>query len=311
MSANVETMMYVREKPWHNLGVMCEEAPTSADALHIAGLDWTVESRPVFMEDGTELQGYKLNQRSSDGKPLGIVSNKYRIVQNVDAFEFTDELVGGDVRYETAGSLGGGRKIWLLAKMPETKVAGDEVEPYICFTNTHDGTGAIRVCMTPIRVVCNNTLNFALKQAKRSWSAIHVGDFGAKVAEAKKALDLAGEYMEALDEFADRMANTTLRLDKVNELVGRMFPIKDEDSDRVKRGMEKLRADYMRCYVMDDNKKFADTAWGALNAMTDLAGHNEPRRKTKNYQENNWGQLMNGHWMNDDFEKLVLQAVAA
>lgn len=311
MPANVETMMYVREKPWHGLGVCCEEALVSADALRIAGLDWTVESKPVFTEGGVEVKGYKMNQRSSDGKVLGIVTDKYRIVQNVDAFEFTDELVGGDVRYETAGSLGGGRKVWLLARMPETKVAGDEVEPYICFTNTHDGTGAIKVCMTPIRVVCNNTLNFALKTAKRSWSAIHVGDFGAKVAEAKKALDLAGEYMEALDVFADRMANTTLKLGEVNDLIGKMFPIKDEDTERVKRGMEKLRADYMRCYVMDDNKKFGDTAWGALNAMTDMIGHSEPRRKTKNYQENNWGQFMGGHWMIDNFEKLVLQAVAA
>lgn len=311
MSANVETMMYVRETPWHGLGVRCEEALNSADALRIAGLDWTVESKPVFTENGVELAGYRLNQRSSDGKPLGIVSDKYRVVQNADAFEFTDELVGGDVRYETAGSLNGGKRVWMLAKMPETKVAGDEVEPYLCFTNVHDGTGAIKVCMTPIRVVCNNTLNFALKQAKRSWSAVHVGDFAAKVAEAKKALDLAGEYMDALDVFALQMANTTLKLDKVNELIGEMFPIKDDDTERIKRGMEKLRADYMRCYVMEDNKKFADTAWGALNAMTDLVGHNEPRRKTKTYQENNWGNIINGHWMNDNFTKLVLQAVVA
>ena len=188
MSANVESMLYTREKPWHGLGVMCEEAPNSADALRIAGLDWTVESKPVFTDNGVEIPGYKLNMRSSDNKPLGIVSNKYRIVQNVDAFEFTDEMIGGDVRYETAGSLNGGKRIWLLAKMPTTKIVGDDVEPYMCFTNTHDGTGAIKVCMTPIRVVCNNTLNLALSGAKRTWSAIHVGDFAQKVAEAKKAL---------------------------------------------------------------------------------------------------------------------------
>ena len=167
MSANVETMMYVREKPWHNLGVMCEEAPNSAEALRIAGLDWTVESKPVFTGDGMEIPGYKLNQRSSDGKPLGIVSNKYRIVQNVDAFEFTDELVGGDVRYETAGSLNGGKRIWLLAKMPDTKVCGDAVEPYLCFSNDHSGNSGIKVCCVPIRVVCGNTLNLALSSAKR------------------------------------------------------------------------------------------------------------------------------------------------
>ena len=311
MSANVESMLYTREKPWHGLGGISEEAPNSADALRIAGLDWTVESKPVFTDNGVEIPGYKLNMRSSDNKPLGIVSNKYRIVQNVDAFEFTDEMIGGDVRYETAGSLNGGKRIWLLAKMPTTKIVGDDVEPYMCFTNTHDGTGAIKVCMTPIRVVCNNTLNLALSGAKRTWSAIHVGDFAQKVAEAKKALELAGEYMEALDDFADRMANTTLKAEKVREMIAELFSFKDEDTERVKNGMKKMRNDYMACYYMEDNRKFTDTAWGALNAMADMTGHNAPRRKTKNYQENNWGAIMNGHWMNDTFEDMVLNAVAA
>lgn len=311
MPACVESMMYTREKPWHGLGVRCEEAPNSAEALKIAGLDWTVESRPVFTESGIEIPGYKLNERSSDGKALGIVTNKYRIVQNVDAFEFTDELIGGDVRYETAGSLNGGKRVWLLAKMPETTILGDEVEPYMCFTNNHDGTGAIKVCMTPIRVVCNNTLNLALKGAKRSWSAIHVGDFKAKVEEAKKSLELAGKYMDALDGFADQMANTTLRAAKVRELIAQMFSFDEDDTERVKSGMQKMRNDYMACYYQEDNRKFTDTAWGALNAMADMTGHNAPRRKTKNYQENNWGNIIGGHWMNDDFQEMVLQAVAA
>ena len=310
MSA-VESMMSVREKPWHNLGVMCDEAPTSAEALRMAGLDWTVESRPVYNAEGEEIPGYRLNERSSDKKPLGIVSPKYRIVQNVDAFEFTDELIGGDVRYETAGSLNGGKHVWLLARLPETKVVGDVVEPYICFRNTHDGTGAIKVCMTPIRVVCNNTLNLALRTAQRSWSAIHVGDFAMKVKEAAETLELAGEYMSELDKFAEQMANTTLKIGKVKEIIDDVFSFKEDASDRVKNGMLKLRADYMRCYVVDDNKKFADTAWGALNAMTDMIGHNEPRRKTKNFAENNWGTIMNGHWLNDKFEEKVLEAVAA
>lgn len=309
MSAEVETMFSVREKPWHNLGVICEEALNSADALRIAGLDWTVERQPVFTADGKEVPGYKLNRRSSDGKALGIVSNKYKIVQNAEAFEFTDELVGGDVKYVTAGSLYGGKKIWLLAQMPNTKILGDDVEPYMCFANTHDGTGAVKICMTPIRVVCNNTLNLALRTAKRTWSAVHMGNFEAKVEEAKKALELAGKYMEELDLFADRMANATLKPEDAYVLISKMFDYKDDDTDRVKRGMEKLRADYMNCYYVEDNKKFVGTAWGALNAMADLTGHNEPRRKTKTYAENNWGNIMTGHWMNDQFENMVLDAV--
>lgn len=100
MSANVETMFYVREKPWHGLGKMVQEAPTSAEALKLAGLDWTVEARDMWLNGGYEpIPGYKANVRSSDNKVLGVVSNKYRIVQNAEAFAFTDALIGGDVHY--------------------------------------------------------------------------------------------------------------------------------------------------------------------------------------------------------------------
>ena len=210
MSASVETMMYVREKPWHGLGTQVEETPTSADALRLAGLDWTVEQRNIQVCGGTKISNYKANVRSSDGKVLGVVSDRYKIVQNAEAFEFTDSLIGGEVHYETAGSLNGGKKIWLLAKLPDTEIAGDKTEPYLCFSNTHDGSGAIRVCMTPIRVVCNNTLNLALDNAKRSWSVRHTGDIRRKAHEARACLYLAHNYIQSLAERADRMANTTV-----------------------------------------------------------------------------------------------------
>ena len=123
MSANVETMMYVREKPWHGLGTMVEEAPTSADALRLAGLDWTVERKPLQVCGGRKVDGFYANVRDMDGAVLGVVSDRYKVVQNVDAFAFTDSLIGGDtpVRYETAGSLMGGRKIWLRQRSSETR----------------------------------------------------------------------------------------------------------------------------------------------------------------------------------------------
>lgn len=130
MPANVENMMYVREKPWHGLGTMVTDAPASADALRFAGMDWQVIQEPVYNARGGVVKGYKANVRDSDGSVLGIVGDRYKVVQNADAFSFTDDLIGDDVRYETAGSLRDGRQVWLLARMPERKVAGDEVEPY-------------------------------------------------------------------------------------------------------------------------------------------------------------------------------------
>ena len=159
MADNVESMFSVREKPWHGLGTVVSEALTSAEALKEAGLDWRVYQQPIFTNFGKVIEGYRANVRSTDDKVLGVVSDRYKVVQNDEAFEFTDELLGEGVRYETAGSLQGGRKIWLLAKLPEMYVmAGDRVSSYLVFSNTHDGSGAVRAAITPVRVVCNNTL---------------------------------------------------------------------------------------------------------------------------------------------------------
>lgn len=305
MAALVESMVYTREKPWHGLGTKVEEAPTSADALRLAGLDWNVEQKNIQLCGGAKIQNYKANVRSSNGQMLGIVSDRYRIVQNKEAFEFTDSIIGGDVRYETAGSLNGGKKIWLLAKLPETEIVGDKTEPYLCFSNSHDGSGAVRVCMTPIRVVCNNTLNLALDSAKRAWSVRHTGSLQSKMHEARACLRMANRYMGALAEKADRMANSTITRDQLNMILDELFPVDEHSTEREKQNVKKLRDEYMVCYFAPDLIKFRDTAWGAYNAMSDMITHNAPLRKTENYRENNWGRLMDGHVMMDKMAALL------
>jgi len=200
--------------------------------LRFAGLDWSVRQEPVYNARGGVISGYKSNVRDTDGSVLGIVGDRYKVVQNIDAFNFTDDLIGGDVRYETAGSLRDGKQIWLLAKMPARRVASDDVEPYLCFTNSHDGGGGLKVCMTPIRVVCNNTLNLALGSAKRIWSMRHTENIRERMQEARDCLALADEYMSG------------------------------------------------------------------------LATHSMPHRNTKNYAENNWARVMDGHAIIDKAVKL-------
>ncbi len=299
MPAEVETMMYAREKLWHGLGVMVDEAPDSANALRLAGLDWVVEQQPIQTCEGMPIANFKANIRSSDRSVLGVVSDRYKIVQNAEAFAFTDALIGQDVRYETAGSLFNGRKVWLLARLPDTEIVGDKTETYMCFTNTHDGTGAIRVCMTPIRVVCNNTLNFALDGAKRAWSVRHIGDIQSKIHEAQVALQLADEYMSELKQFGDQMANTRITDTQIQEILDDLFPAKDDATDREKSNIKRIKDEFMTCYFAPDIKKFQGTAWGALNAMSDMVGHTAPRRKTANYQANNWDRILNGHVLMD------------
>lgn len=315
MAANVENMFYVRDVPWHGLGTKVEQAPTSADALHLAGLGWCVEKTPVYTDKGIVIPGYKANRRDSDGTILGIVSDRYQIVQNHEAFEFTDAIVGetenGVVTYETAGSLAGGKKIWLLAKMPTQKVLDDDVEPYMCFTNSHDGTGAIRIAMTPIRVVCQNTLNMALNTAKRQWSTKHVGDMQSKLEEAKLCLQLANEYMHGLDEEADRLANARLYEEQIAEILDEMFPVDENTTERKKNNILEFKDVYWRAYNMPDIEKFEDSAWKAVNAMSDVVTHSEPHRKTATYNENRWSKIIDGHAMFDKFVDLVNERIAA
>ena len=113
MSANVENMFSVLETPWHGLGRIVMDAPASHEALELAGLDWQVESRNIYSGTGAMIPGYRANVRSTDDAVLGVVSDRYRIVQNEEAFQFTDDLLGEGVTYETAGSLQGGKKVWI------------------------------------------------------------------------------------------------------------------------------------------------------------------------------------------------------
>ena len=159
--------------------------------------------------------------------------------------------------------------------------------------------------MTPIRVVCNNTLNLALGSARRAWSVRHTGDMASKMHEARACLGMARAYMDELSQTADRMANTTVTRDQLNQILDELFPVDENSSEREKRGVEKLKTEYMTCYFAPDILKFRGTAWGAVNAMSDMISHNAPRRKTENYRENNWGRIMDGHAMLDKFVSLV------
>lgn len=320
MAHNIETMFSAgRVKPWHyaetsEVTKLIQEAPTSKDALHHAGLDWMVEQTPVYMENGVLIPNYKANVRSTDKSCLGIVTDRYKIVQNTEAFEFTDAIVGetenGVATYETAGSLCGGRKIWLLAKMPVQKVLDDDVEPYMFFSNSHDGSGAIKVGMTPIRIVCNNTLNMALNSAKRSWSTKHVGDMQSKLEEAKLCLQMADKYMQNLDIEADRLANATLYKEQIDEILDELFPINDNDTDRKKQNVQSAKDSFYVAYFMPDILKFGESAWRAVNAMSDMVTHSTPKRNTASYNENRWGKIMDGHVLMDQFVELVNKKIS-
>lgn len=310
MAANVETMFYTREKPWHGLGTMVAEAPNSKDALRLAGLNWKVLQEPVYTENKELIQGYKANVRDTDRKVLGVVTDRYKVIQNEEAFAFTDTLLGEGVRYETAGSLQEGRRVWMLARLPrEFIIGGERISPYMVFSNTHDGSGAVKTALTPIRVVCNNTLNLALRTAKRSWSMIHTGDISGKIEEAKNTLLLADEYMTALGQELENLRKIKLSEKQVLDYIKILLPMEENYSLLQKRGVEKLRADMkMRYFDAPDLKDVGNNGYRFVNAVSDFATHSTPRRKTANYKENIFARTADGNPMIDRAYQLVKAA---
>ena len=303
----VETGMFVGAvPPWVGLGVKVDEAVSSAEALKMSGLDWEVQSKNIQVAGGSVVKGYKANVRSSDGKVLGIVTDRYKIVQNRDAFAFTDMLLGEGVRYETAGSLSNGQRVWMLARMDTAKICGDDVTPYLVFTNSHDGTGAIKVAMTPIRVVCQNTLTAALAGAKRTWSTKHCGDINGKLEDARNTLNLANQYMKKLEEQADIMTQIVVPNPLFIEYLYKMFPITNDATERQKRNIEYQRSAISEIYnSKDDIKKFNGTAWGLMMAACDYAPHFRPLRETSTYRENNFMRIVDGDSLIENTSKFI------
>lgn len=310
MAANVETMFYTREKPWHGLGTRVEEAPTSKDALILAGLDWKVLQEPVCTETGEVIPGYKLNVRDRDRKVLGVVTDRYKTIQNSEAFAFTDSLLKEGVRYETAGSLQEGKRVWILARLPrEYIIAGERISPYLVFSNTHDGSGAVKAALTPVRVVCNNTLNLALRTASRSWSMMHTGNIRSKIEEAKGTLFMAEKYMDDLGGEFELLRKQRITEAQVKDYIERLLPMEDNATPIQEKNTKRLRKDLTeRYYEAPDLKDLGHSAYRFVNAVSDFATHAEPLRRTAGYNENLFARTMDGNPLIDRAYQMVKAA---
>lgn len=310
MSAEVETMFYTRVAPWHGLGTCVENAPGSQEALKVAGLDWKVVQKPIFTEEGQLVGGFKANIRDRDNQILGVVTDRYKVVQNEEAFAFTDQLLGEGVTYETAGSLQGGRRTWILANLPQRYIiSGDEITPYLVFMNSHDGTGAIKAAMTPIRVVCQNTLNLALSNAKRSWSANHVGNINGKLDDARYTLLYADKYMAELGRSIDRLNQIRLSDQKVYEYINALFPLADNATEQQKKNLLRMKEDVKaRYFEAPDLKHIGKNGYRFVNAVSDFATHSKPLRERSTYRENLFSRTIEGNPMIDRAYSLLQTA---
>lgn len=308
---NFGTGFAVRKPLWGGLGTTIKEAPSSADAIKIAGLDWNVNQEKLFLENDLPVEHYFANVRDSDRKVLGVVSEKYNIVQNREAFAFTDELLGQGVRYETAGCVASGKKVWMLARLEDRTITDELISPYLVFINSFDGSQAVRVAITPIRVICQNMLNLAIRRAERYWSCAHKGNILSKMDEARYTLLNTEKYLGELETEFETLKLNKFTDDKVVSLIDLLIPTdkyEDQDSRTVKR-LKGAKEEIMYRYLYAPDLEGTDkSAFRFINAVSDFATHSEPARHTANYQENLFMKTVGGNNLIDKAYNIVMAA---
>jgi phage/plasmid-like protein (TIGR03299 family) len=270
------SMMYVREVPWHRLGTRLDKPATAAEAIEAAGLGFSVEKMALKTNDPElHVDGHFATVRSDTWQVLGVVGSRYSIIQNRDAFATFDALVGeGEAIYHTAGVLGKGERIWLLAKLPDyIRVnGGDVVEKYLLLTNSHDGSGPVRVKLTPIRVVCENTLALALGGDEQEVRIRHTAQAESKLKEAHEILGLTNKLYTDLDHIFNSMSEKHIDGRALVEYVKSIFPaIHDlENRSRITQIRDKV-------FELAETGRGAEfsrgTVWGAYNAVTEFVDH--------------------------------------
>ncbi len=280
MAHEVEQMMYVGQAPWHSLGHKFQQAPSLEEALVAAGLNWKVTTEPVFSGAGEQVEA-QLTRRSSDQSILGVVGPNYVPLQNTEAFEFFRPFLDEkEAAIETAGSLRMGKRVWILAKINRDPMAvkgNDIVDKYVLLSNSHDGTLAVRVGFTPIRVVCQNTLSGAINsKASKLIRVKHTKNVVQNLENIREIMDLANSEFEATAEQYRLLANTQINQKDLEKYVKLVFNTHSRileaegnlDSINNKRILEEIQPLFENG-IGNDMPEIKGTLWAGYNAVTE------------------------------------------
>lgn len=298
MSHLLESMFSVKETPWHNLGNVVREAPNAAEAIRLAGLDWDVLEAPIFLkmnmdkDDLTKVTTHKALYRSTDKEQLGVVSNDFHPLQNIKAFNFFDPfLQKGEATLETAGSLRKGKTVWVLAHMNRQPIdvgSGDLVRKFFLLSNGHDGSMALRIGFTPIRVVCANTLRLATDNNDSHLIRIfHSKNIQKNLDAVQGIVNMADAKFEATAEQYRALASADdVVAEDIKKYVSLVFEIKakpeetKEDGERRELRAKRMVEDITRLFETgkgSDLKSAKGTWWGLYNSVTEYLTYEKGR----------------------------------
>jgi len=268
----------LREPAWHGLGTILQDEVTTSEMLRIAHLaNWNVRLEDINLP-GRSNKNYfavtRTNPFDSQADVLGVVGERYKVVQNEDLFAFADNMLDGG-RWETAGSIKGGTVVFGSLALDRKIVldpsgVGDKVNTYLLVHTSHDGSLSVQASVTPVRVVCQNTLNMALHGVKQSYKIRHTQTVDGRVQAAREALGLANAFLDEFDKDAQAMIQATVDAKMFNDIILAAYPKPDKDASKIAiTKWENKVGTVNDIYTGPTNNMIAGTAWGALNAMTE------------------------------------------
>lgn len=292
----------VKEKAWHGLGQIVDQYPTSAEALQFAGLDYEVTKENLYtanynsdgqlMDNTNNVKSHFATMRKDTGAILGIVGKDYEIVQNKDAFAFFDAIVGGEgIQYETAGALGKGERIFITAKLPGYITVGKEdlIEKYLFLSTSHDGYGSITAAFTPVRIVCNNTLNAALRNHSNAVKIRHTINAKQRLEQAHKLMGISNNLSVEMEAIFNRWTKIKITDKQVRKLIQSALVPNKELLTKIQQGNEDECSTYYKnmCesafeYAMSNQTQQLETTNGTVfGAYNGITGYFQNVRKYK------------------------------
>ena len=282
------------------------QAITMDQILPAAGLDWTMREEPLYRADGSKSKYSKAIIREDTNEELADVGSDYVLTQHSESLAIIEDFLGENATFAGGGSFKGGRSVWLQAHMTEGyKLLDDDMEDFLVIRDTHDGSGSFAIYITPIRIWCKNCLNPSLRKAKRKFLMRHTRNVLSRIEEAREILFRASEYRVELADYANFMVKQKVSDAEVKAMLNSLFPTTEKSTELQKRNAEEKKEAFYICYAAPDIDKFQGTAWGVLNAVSDLVGHSLPHRNTQTYDEQNWSRIMGGHPLFDKAARIL------
>lgn len=290
-----------RTTTWYGIGKDVQKCTDMEQVLRESGLNYTVEKRPIWTYPDIEDDGDRMmipnrfiTTRREDGHTYDVVSDKFEIIQNAEAFDFVNYM-GDEIQYEKAGETAGGM-VYIIGKLPEVNILGDKFVPHVIFRNGFSGKVKITAAITPLRIVCQNQFNFAFRNTQNAITIRHVKNAEAKLEEARETLKLSADYMAELTRTAEHFAAIRMTPERIEKVTDILFPRPEIEMNAFKKAtLETARQRFIDAHNAKDNANFRGTAWGLVNAYTDYITHKDPV-KTKT------GVNLEGRFVNTTFK---------